>query len=93
MTYPELDPLDPEDLVPYSIDFSDWLTSVGGDTIASVSWAVENCANHSSSFTTTVATILVDTGVEGTLGRATCQITTATGLKKSQTIQFVVRDQ
>lgn len=79
-------PKDPDAVLPYTIDWSDWL---GSDTIASSTWTTPaGITEESTSSTTTVATILLSGGTSGTSYVLTNRITTAAGLTEDRSIQI-----
>ena len=79
---------DPNAVLPYTIDWADWL---GSDTISSSTWTVASgITEDSTSSTTTVATILLSGGTSGTSYSVTNRITTAAGLTEDRTIRIDV---
>lgn len=81
---------DPDSVVNYSIDWSDWLDS---DTISTSTWAADTGLTvDSDSETTTVATAIVSSGTAGTAYGLTNTITTAAGLTAERTITIMVQE-
>jgi hypothetical protein len=73
---------DPDDEKDYERDWSDWLALSGDDTIASVSWVVDDglvVVTAKNSNTTTAATVWLSGGTAGRNYNVTCRITTAGG--------------
>ena len=98
--------LDPNELDAYSVDWSRYLD--GSDTIASVTWLVNdffmesyNTYNNTEgelmmlqpTNTETVATVRFTGGVNGTRYNVTCRITTVAGLIYEKDIYLKVREQ
>lgn len=81
---------DPDDVLDYVIDWSDWLD---GDTIASSSWTVDGVTQDDDDNTTTTTTIWISGGTVGVIGSATNHIVTAAGREKDQTITFTIMEQ
>lgn len=81
---------DPEAVLDYTIDWSDWL---GTDTISAVSWTVEaGITKDSEGNTTTSATIWLSGGTAGTSYEVTCHITTAGGREDDRTLRIDVEE-
>lgn len=79
---------DPNSVLPYTVDWSDWL---GADTISTSAWTVPSGITQvSTSNTTTVATILLSGGTSGDSYSLTNRITTAAGLTDDRTIRINV---
>ena len=68
---------DPQDVLDYQIDWSDWLDT---DTISTSAWVVQTgLTKDSSSNTTTTATVWLSGGTNGNQYVLTNTITTANG--------------
>lgn len=81
---------DPNAVLDYPIDWSDWLDS---DTISTSAWTVEpGITEDSSSNTTTVATIWLSGGTAGETYSITNTIVTAGGRTNDQTITIEVKN-
>ncbi len=81
---------DPSDRLDYQIDWSAWL---GDDAISASAWTVpDGLTEHSSSNTTTAATVWLAGGTAGQDYRVTNQITTAGGRIKQQSITIQVQE-
>jgi hypothetical protein len=88
MSFPEIKH-DPNAVLDYTIDWSDWLPS--GDTILSSSWSVPaGLTEDSSSNTSTTATVWISGGTAGTNYRITNHITTTEGRQDDRTIPLFV---
>ncbi len=98
--------LDPDEIADFSVDWSRFLTSVGGDTIASVVWQVNgetlgsfesfggvggDLMVQSPTNTDTVATVRFSSGINGTRYKVTCRITTTDGNVYERVIFLRVR--
>lgn len=84
----DLENKDPDDVVDYSIDWSEWLD---GDTIIASSWIVEaGITPDSEAFTTTITTVWLSGGTTGEVYECTNRITTAAGRQRDQTISVRV---
>lgn len=79
---------DPDAVLPYYIDWSDWLED--GDTIASSSWSVTGITQDSESETTTVTKIVLSGGTVGVAASATNEIVTANGYTAQRTLTFTI---
>ena len=80
---------DPQAVLDYEIDWSDWL---GADTIASSSWTVPSgLTEEDSSDTTTAATVWLSGGTAGTNYDVTCEIVTDGGRTDDRTITIQVK--
>ena len=78
---------DPDAVLDYSIDWSDWL---GDDTIASSSWAASTGITvDSDTNTTTAAIVWLSGGTAGENYTATNSIVTAAGREDDRTITIV----
>lgn len=79
---------DPGETLDYALDWSTYLTSVGGDTISSSSWTVTTgLTKVSDSNTTTTTTIWITGGTAGGEYWATNTIVTAGG----RTVRYAFR--
>jgi hypothetical protein len=83
---------DPDAKLNYTLNWSKWLDT--GDTISSVSWISENNAItvHSSTNTTTAATVILSGGKISKKYRITCRITTANGLIDDRSFWLQIRE-
>jgi hypothetical protein len=83
---------DPEAILNYTIDWSQWL---GSDTIQTSTWPTitAGITMASSSNSTTTATIKVSGGTDGSDYDLTNRIVTAGGLTDERTIRIQVRQQ
>lgn len=80
---------DPDAVLPYSIDWSDWLVS--GDTIATSTWAAETGITvDSDSETTQVTTVVLSGGTVGETYRVRNRIVTANGYTDDRSIWVTV---
>lgn len=69
---------DPNDVVDFKFNWSDWLTERGSDTISSATFIVDTgLTKDSESNDTTSATVMLSGGTAGTTYTVTCRITTA----------------
>ena len=83
-----LEPKDPNAVVDYQIDWSEWL---GTDTIATSTWVVSaGITNVTDSHTNTGTTIWLSGGTDGTAYDLTNHITTAGGRQEDRTITVPV---
>ncbi len=83
---------DPDSVLDYTIDWSNWLTAAGSDTISSSSWTVgTGITEDSDSNTTTTATIVVSGGTAGTDYDLANKVVTAGGRTVERTITIKVR--
>lgn len=81
---------DPDAVLDYSIDWSDWL---GSDTISTSTWEVDSgITEDSNSNTDTVTTIWLSGGTAGKKYELTNRITTTGGRTDDRTIIIVVRN-
>jgi len=81
---------DPNAILDYSVDWSDWL---GSDTIASVTWTVPTgIVKASQAETTTTATAWISGGTAGTEYAVACKIVTAGGRTDERTIILRCQD-
>jgi hypothetical protein len=81
---------DPQAILDYVVDWTDWLSS---DTISVVAWVVPaGITNPSISNTTKTATIWLSSGTAGNSYDITCRITTAGGRTDERTITVSVRN-
>lgn len=79
---------DPNGILPYTVDWSEWL---GTDTLATSAWTVpSDITQVTASLTTTTATIVLSGGTSGTSYQFVNRITTAAGLTDDRTIQINV---
>lgn len=85
---------DPNDVLDYEVDWSDWLTASGSDTISTSTWIVPSgITKNSDSSTTTTTTIWLSSGTAGTSYSFVNRITTAGGRTKDQTIKIKVKEE
>lgn len=84
--------IDPDALLDYSVDWSDWLPST--DTIATSTWSISPSGPTLSSSTndTTTTTIWVDGCTAGVTYTLTNHITTADGREDDRTITLQCGD-
>lgn len=81
---------DPDAVLDYQIDWSDWL---GADTIATSTWTVgTGITKDSDTNTTTAATVWLSGGTAGMSYSATNRIVTALGRTDERTIQITVKN-
>lgn len=91
MALKTFDPKDPDSVLDYSIDWSQWL---GSDTIVSSSWSVTSgIAVDSNTNGTTSTTIWVSGGTAGTTYSLQNRIITSGGRTKDVTIDVPVAEQ
>ncbi len=82
---------DPDSVLPYKINWSDWLSS--GETISTSTWTVPaGITKDSDTNTTTAATIWVSGGTDDTDYDLVNQITTSDGATVDRTIRLRVRE-
>lgn len=80
---------DPEAVLDYSIDWSDWL---GADVISSSTWTVPSgITKDSDSSTATVAIIWLSGGTDNTSYKLTNKIVTVAGRTALRSITVIVR--
>jgi hypothetical protein len=77
-------PKDPDAVLDYQIDWSDWLGD--GESIAVADWAVTGGTEDSATTTATTATIWLSGGTEGETISATCSVTTDLGRSDDRTL-------
>lgn len=87
---------DPDAKLPFTLDWSTWLATVPGDTLASATWTVEagmvQETTPAASFTAAgKATQWLSGGTAGVDYAATCRITTSAGRIDDRTITVQVR--
>jgi hypothetical protein len=83
---------DPDAVVDYSVDWSDWLPT--GDTIDTSEWTIASgLTKVASSVTGNVASIVVSGGTAGQELRITDRMTTVNGRVYDRTIVLLVRNQ
>lgn len=81
---------DPDAVLDYVIDWSDWLES---DTISTSTWTVDaGLTEDSSSNTTTTATVILSGGTVKSSYQATNHIVTANGLEDDRTILIRIEE-
>lgn len=82
---------DPDAILDFSIDWTDWLA---GDTISTGTWIVQSGLTKVKSFyTTSKDTVFVSSGVAGQTYSLTNRITTANGRVNDETIYILVKEQ
>lgn len=82
---------DPDEVLDFTIDWSDWLPS--GDTISTSAWTVPSgITEDSKSNDTTKTWIFLSGGTDGTEYKLTNTITTAGGRTAQRTIQIKVAE-
>jgi hypothetical protein len=85
-----VNPKDPDSVLDYQFDWSAWL---GGDTIASVTFSVNNgLTEDSSSNDDTSATIWLSGGESGQTYKVVCSITTSGGRHCNRTMIVPVQE-
>lgn len=83
---------DPDDVLDYQIDWSDWLPT--GDTISTSTWTADTGITvDSESETTTVATVWLSGGTVGNTYSVRNRIVTTGGRTKDKTIRIRVVEQ
>ncbi|MEZ0366794.1 hypothetical protein ACAG26_24275 [Mycobacterium sp. pUA109] len=86
----------PTDTLDYMWDWSEWLASTNGDTIASVAWTASSGitleTSPATSSTATTATAWIGGGTVATTYTLTCQITTVAGRVAQNTQDINVVD-
>lgn len=80
---------DPDDVLDYSWDWTDWLASIA-DTIASYTVTVDGITLDSHGIAGSVVTAWLSGGVIGQEASATCQVTTAGGRIHDVTLYFTI---
>ena len=81
---------DPDAIIDYSIDWSDWLQS---DTISTGTWVVPAGIIETQRVQTeSICTIYLSSGTAGNTYSVTNRITTANGRVNDQTIFIIVRN-
>lgn len=81
---------DPNAVLDYTVDWSAWLSPLA-DTITTVTWVVSDAMTVvSQSETTTVATVFLSGGVEGTTETVTCRVATAGGRTDDRSITLKI---
>lgn len=80
----EVAPVDPDAVVDYVLDWTQWLA---GDTIATSAWSLVNATEASSANTTTTATVFIQAAKAGKVVTMTNQITTAGGRTEDRTLR------
>ena len=81
---------DPDAILDYQIDWSDWL---GADTIVASTWTVgTGIIKDSDTFTATTATVWLSGGTVATSYSATNRIVTTLGRTDDRTIQITVKN-
>lgn len=82
---------DPDEVLDYTINWINWLTS--GDTISSSVWIVPaGITEDSNSFTNTTASVFLSGGIAGTEYKLTNTIVTAGGRTAQRTISIKVAE-
>jgi hypothetical protein len=91
MSYPSLADKDPDSIVDYAVDWSDWMAT--GDSISTSVWILPaGLTEESKSNTSTVATIFVSGGTAGTQVLVTNRITTAQARTEDRTFMLYITD-
>ena len=80
---------DPESVLSYQIDWTDWLN---GDTISTSSWTVFGVTKDSDSKTSYVTTITISGGTPGQTAKAVNHIVTAAGLEEDRTLTWHIKE-
>lgn len=73
---------DPNAIVPYSIDWTDWISDLSGQSISSASWAIDSPPDAAltlgaSSLSGSVASVVVSGGTVDRSYSLRCRITTS----------------
>lgn len=73
---------DPSAVLPYSVDWSEWISDIPGESVASASWAIDSPPDASLTIGSTsvagsVATAVVSGGTVGRSYSLRCRITTS----------------
>lgn len=82
---------DPDAVLDYSWDWSDWLDDIG-DSIASANVLVSGVTKDSQSVSAGVVTAFLSGGTRDTYATATCRIVTAGGRTEDRTFTLKIRD-
>lgn len=86
-----LEPKDPNAVLDYQIDWSDWLRA--GDSIGDSEWIVpDGIEKDSDSFNSTTTTIWISGGTAGTNYAFTNRITTIQGRTQDRTVTIPVKE-
>jgi len=84
-------PKDPDGVVDYQFDWSDWLAS--GETISTSAWIVPTgITEDSDSNTTTTTTIWLSGGTAGALHEITNRIVTNSSRTEDRTMRILVKE-
>lgn len=86
---------DPDDIIDYPLDFSQWLahTGDGSDVIVAAETTLDpGLTEFLLDFDSAHATMWIRSGVLGRTLRAACQVTTLAGRKKTQSVFLRVKD-
>ena len=82
---------DPDAKLNYTLNWSKWLDT--GDTISSATWLADTAITiHSSSNTTTAATVILSGGKLAKKYRITCRVTTSNGLIDDRSFWLQIRE-
>lgn len=85
----EVAPVDPDAIVDYAMDWTQWLA---GDNLDTVAWTITNGTEASSSNTTKVATVFIQSATPGKWVSMRCEITTTGGRTEHRTIKARARE-
>lgn len=78
---------DPQAILDYHIDLTNWLPT--GDTVASCSWTVPTgLTKESESNSTTVCSVWISGGAAGTTYTVTCHFVTSQGREDDRSIEL-----
>lgn len=80
---------DPDAVLDYTFDWSDWLEGVS-DSISTASVTASGATVESSSHANGLVTAWVSGGTDGTTASVTCRIVTADGRTEDRTIYLIV---
>lgn len=82
---------DPDAILPYQVDWSDWMPA--GDTLTDSEWEADaGITVDSDTNTTTVTTIWLSGGAVGAVYSLTNHVTTAGGREDDRTITVTIRE-
>lgn len=82
-------PVDPDSIVDYVIDWTNWLN---GDNLATSAWAIVNATEASASNTTKIATVFISGAKAGKVVTMRNRITTTGGRTEDRTLRALVRE-
>jgi hypothetical protein len=82
-------PMDPDAVLDYAIDWSNWLAD--GEAITAATWTVSGATNDSSSVVDGVATVWLSAATGSTI-TATCRVQTDSGRTDERTLIIPVAE-